>query len=369
MDNILTVMNKTVPLYDIVYAEDFSLLKDELIKHCESTQKVCIVTDSNVEGYYLSSLKESIAGVFSSVCSFSFPAGEENKKLSTVENLYRFLIQKSFTRNDLLIALGGGVVGDITGFAAATYERGIRFVQIPTSLLAMADSSIGGKTGVDLDGLKNMVGAFYNPILVYINTSVLKTLPDRQYFAGFAEIMKAAIIKDASFYSSLIEDMYEICEKKNDTLIKMLLVANKIKKDIVEKDPKEKGERALLNFGHTIGHAIEKQKMGELFHGECVALGSIAAAFISYKRNLLSKDEYYEIRDMFVPFYLPISVDLLDIPRMISDIHHDKKCTDTGIRFILIKKIGKALIVDDVSDEEIIEAINEINFSEEDLKE
>ena len=156
-----------------------------------------------------------------------------------------------FDRKDLLIALGGGVVGDVTGFAAATYLRGIDFVQIPTTLLAQADSSIGGKTGVDFDGYKNMAGAFYMPRLVYMNISALKTLDDRQFYSGFAEVMKHGLIKDGSFYEWLLENMYEICDRDVGTLLEMVMRSCNIKKLVVEKDPTEKGDRALLNFGHT----------------------------------------------------------------------------------------------------------------------
>ena len=171
--------------------------------------------------------------------------------------------------------------GNLTGFTAATYLRGIDFIQIPTTLLAQADSSIGGKTGVDLDGYKNMVGAFYMPKLVYMNVSVLKTLEERQYFSGFAEIMKHGLIRDSVFYVWLLENMYEICDRDPDTLEEMVIRSSNIKKTVVEKDPMEQGERALLNFGHTIGHALEKAKNFALYHGECVALGCVAAAYWS----------------------------------------------------------------------------------------
>ena len=283
-----------------------------------------------------------------------------------MKNAYRFLIEEGFDRKDLLISLGGGVVGDTTGYVAATYLRGVSFIQIPTTLLAQADSSIGGKTGVDFEGYKNMVGAFKMPSLVYMNFQTLTTLDDRQFFSGFAEIMKHGLIKDASFYEWLIENMYDICERDLTTLSQMLQKSCDIKRMVVEKDPTEQGERALLNFGHTIGHAIEKAKNFELYHGECVALGSVAAAYISWKRELLSMEEYYEVRDMFVPFYLPISVDKIDPKEILRLTKSDKKMESGKIKFVLLKKIGKAIIDNTVTDEEILAAVNEIYFSEED---
>ena len=274
------------------------------------------------------------------------------------------MIDEKFDRRDLLIALGGGVVGDVTGYVAATYLRGIDFVQIPTTLLAQADSSIGGKTGVDFDGYKNMVGAFYMPKLVYMNISTLKTLDDRQFFSGFAEVMKHGLIKDGRFYEWLLENMYEICDRQVETLLEMVMRSCNIKKLVVEKDPTEKGERALLNFGHTIGHAIEKSRNFTMTHGECVALGCVAAAFISWKHEWLSMEEYYEIRDMFVPFNLPISLEDMDPDEILALTKSDKKMTGGTIKFILLKKVGKALIDLNVTDEDILGALREILYVE-----
>ena len=309
---------------------------------------------------------ELLQGKCTKAVKYVFPQGEANKTLDTVKEIYRFLIEEGFDRKDCLVALGGGVVGDVTGYAAATYLRGIDFVQLPTTLLAQADSSIGGKPGVDFDGYKNMVGAFKMPRLVYMNSSVLETLEDRQFFSGFGEVMKHGLIKDAAFYGWLIENMYEICEREPNVLQEMLIKSCTIKKLIVERDPGEQGERALLNFGHTVGHAIEKAKNYDLFHGECVALGAIAAAYISWKREMLSMEEYYEVRDMFVPFYLPISVDGIEPEEILRLTKSDKKMEAGKIKFVLLKKIGKAVLDNTVTDEEILEAIREIYFSEED---
>ena len=202
------------------------------------------------------------------------------------------------------------------------------------------------------------------PRLVYMNVGTLKTLDDRQFFSGFAEIMKHGLIKDAAFYEWLLDHMYEICDRDVDTLLEMVEQSCKIKKSVVEKDPTEKGDRALLNFGHTIGHAIEKAKNFSLTHGECVALGAVAAAFISWKRELLSMEEYYEIRDMFVPFNLPISIEELDPEEILRLTKSDKKVEGDSIKFILLKKVGKALIDRTVTDEDIRNAISEIHYVE-----
>ncbi len=365
----LTINYGKKPCYDIVFGQDFIGLAPELEALHAAERRICIVTDSNVEKLYAEEILGQIKEKCRKAVVFSFPAGEANKTLDTVRGLYAFLIKEGFDRKDLLIALGGGVVGDLTGFAASTYLRGIDFIQIPTTLLAQADSSIGGKTGVDFDGYKNMVGAFYMPKLVYMNVSALKTLEDRQFFSGFAEIMKHGLIKDHIFYVWLLENMYEICERDSAVLEEMVVRSSTIKKLVVEKDPTEQGDRALLNFGHTIGHAIEKAKNFELYHGECVALGCVAAAYISWKHELLTMDEYYEIRDMFVPFNLPISVDGISPEKVLELTKSDKKMNAGQIKFILLKKVGKAVIDMTVSDDDILNAIKEIYFSEEDLAE
>ncbi len=362
----LPVMYNKKPCYDIVFAQSFDGLWEELEELNAANRRLCIVTDSNVDRLYGDEVLRLLDGKCLKAAKYVMPAGEAHKNLDTVKGVYTFLIENGFDRRDMLVALGGGVVGDLTGYAAATYLRGVDFIQIPTTLLAQADSSIGGKTGVDFDGYKNMVGAFKMPSLVYMNVAALKSLEDRQFFSGFAEIMKHGIIKDAPFYEWLIEKMYEICERDLNVLEEMVMRSCSVKKLVVEKDPTEQGDRALLNLGHTIGHAIEKAKNFELYHGECVALGTVAAAFLSWKKEMLSMEEYYEIRDMFVPFYLPISVEGIDPQEILRLTKSDKKMAAGQIRFILLKKIGRAVISTDVTDEEILAAINEIHFSKED---
>lgn len=364
MSERMTILYEKKPCYDIVFTTDFSELIPELQTLDIENRRLCVITDSKVKNLYAEELMELLEGKCKKAVLFSFPAGEENKTLDTVRDIYTFLIQEKFDRKDLLIALGGGVTGDITGYAAATYLRGVDFVQIPTTLIAQSDSSIGGKTGVDFDGYKNMVGAFYMPKLVYMNVSTLKTLDDRQFFSGFAEVMKHGLIKDGRFYEWLLENMYEICDREPTVLLEMVQKSSLIKKLVVEKDPTEKGERALLNFGHTIGHAIEKYKNFTLTHGECVALGAVAAAFISWKHEWLSMEEYYEIRDMFVPFNLPISIEDIEPEKILELTKSDKKMEGDAIKFVLLKKVGKAVIDKTVTDEDILNAIAEIHYVE-----
>ena len=364
MDNRLTVNYENKPCYDIVFTSDFLGLTEEILALGFEKRRIAIITDTNVEKLYAEEVKKVLSKEFDTVVTYAIPAGEENKNLDEIRKIYDFLMERHFDRHDLLIALGGGVVGDMCGFVAATYLRGVSFVQIPTTLLAQTDSSVGGKTGVDLGGVKNMVGAFYMPRLVYINISTLNSLDDRQYASGFAEVMKYGLIKDESFYTWLIDNMYEISDKDPEVVLEMVKHSCDIKRAVVEKDPTEKGDRMLLNFGHTLGHAIEKYKNFEMLHGECVALGSIAAAFISWKRGLLSMEEYYEIRDMFVPFNLPISVEDIEKEAVLDITRSDKKADSDKIRFVLLKKIGKAFVDDSVTRQEMDKALDEIIYIE-----
>lgn len=352
--------------YDIFLERDFRALPDAVEKSGLSGRRLCIVTDSNVEELYAKEVSGLLSGIAQSVHIFSFPAGEENKTLDTVRELYAFLIEKHFERRDVLVALGGGVVGDLAGFAAATFLRGIDFIQVPTTLLSCTDSSIGGKTGVDFDQYKNMVGAFHSPRLVYMNLAALSTLTARQFASGMGEVLKHGLIRNEEFYAFLVNHFSEINDRELDVLIPMVRQSLEIKKDVVEKDPTEKGERAILNFGHTIGHAIEKYMGLKLMHGECVALGSIAACYISYRRGYLSTEEYYEIRDMFLPFFLPITLpDEADAAEILRLTKSDKKMNSGRIRFILLKKVGEAYIDTEVSDEEILSGIQELILKDE----
>ncbi|KIR01774.1 3-dehydroquinate synthase [Lachnospiraceae bacterium TWA4] len=343
---MITVHYDKKPIYSIVFGRNFLDATTHLKELDVDKKRVCIVTDSTVASYYLKEVEELFSTIARKVTSFVFPAGEENKQLSTIENLYEHLINHQFDRKDLLVALGGGVVGDMTGYAAATYLRGISFIQMPTTLLSQVDSSIGGKTGVDFKSYKNMVGAFYQPSLVYMNLSTLKTLTKRQYIEGMGEIIKHSLIKDASYYSWLKDHKDEILELNLDVCEEMIERSCQIKRQVVENDPTEKGERGLLNFGHTLGHAIEKEKGFSLLHGECVALGCVSASWISYEKGLISKEDYEDIIKTFEAFKLPIKVEITDSNSVLEAVKHDKKMEAGIIKFILLKKLGKLILTE-----------------------
>lgn len=346
--------------YSITLNDSFAQLPEDLTSAigADQTKKICIVSDSQVANIYLNKISDLLKNQFPHIFSFVFEAGEQSKNMDTVQKLYEHLILNKFDRHDLLIALGGGVVGDLTGFTAATYLRGIDFIQVPTSLLAQVDSSIGGKTGVDFQQYKNMVGAFYQPKLVYMSMEVFQSLPEKQFANGMAEEIKHGLIKDSAYYSWMKDNRTLICEKSPETMIDMLDIGCNIKRVVVENDPKEKGERALLNFGHTIGHAVEKLSDFKLYHGECVALGMVAASYLSVKKGNLTSDELHDIEQVLTAYQLPIHISGYDANEILETTKSDKKMIGGKVKFTLLNRIGEAYSDLSLTDEDLLEAIH-----------
>lgn len=359
LDNLTVHMNEE-PIYDISFADDFNSLPVLLAGQGIADKRVCIITETNVAPLYLEEITEQLKDHCKELISVVFEAGEGNKNLDTVKMIYEKLILAKFDRKDILIALGGGVTGDITGFVAATYLRGVDFIQIPTSLLAQVDSSIGGKTGVDFDSYKNMVGAFYMPKLVYINVSTLKTLSDEQFTSGMGEVIKHGLIQDQDYFHWLIDNKDLILQKDKSALLQMVKTSCNIKRIVVEEDPTEKGKRALLNFGHTLGHAIEKYMDLKLSHGACVGIGCILASEISYQKGHLTKDQVEMIKQIFHSFRFPdIHEFNLDVEEIISFTKNDKKMVGDKVKFILLRDIGDAYINMDITDNDMRLAFEE----------
>lgn len=372
--NDLLINIKDGASYPILFRNDFADLGKAVFSLPDMKgRKVCIVSDSKVAGLYLDIVRSTLSEYFDTVISFVFPEGEANKTLQTVQDLYQHLILNGFERKDVLAALGGGVTGDLTGFAAATYLRGIRFIQIPTSLLAQVDSSIGGKTGVDFRGFKNMVGAFHHPVLVYSCVKVLTSLHPWDYRSGLGEIIKHGLIRDKEYYEWLKDHSLELREpgpfyiRTPEMLTEMVMRSDKIKQAVVENDPEEKGERAVLNFGHTIGHAIEKYAYESLSHGMCVSVGMRAAAWLSKERGMISREDYDDICFTLSHTYqLPVNARFVNqqmgisAEEILQATKSDKKMEKGRVKMILLDQIGHAVICHDVSDQEILSAIKEI---------
>lgn len=320
--------------------------------------KMVLITDSNVDRAQAESCTAALLENGIEVHKYVIEAGEKSKNLDTIANIYKYLIGLKLDRTATLIALGGGVVGDITGFAAATFLRGINFVQIPTSLLAQADSSVGGKVGVDFEGSKNIIGAFYQPKLVYINVNTLKTLPEREIRSGLAEVIKHGIIKDEDFYDYVDYNIKKIYSCDEDVLQYLAKENCAIKGKIVEEDEKESELRAILNFGHTIGHAIETVSNFELLHGECVSLGIVGAFKLAQYLEMIDEAKVTKVSETLKKAGLPITLKGLDVNRVYDQMFYDKKIVNNKLLFILPKAIGNVVQLS-IDDEELIKRVLE----------
>lgn len=346
--------------YPILFENDFLSLGKALEKLGLRERRICVVADTNTAPLYLEEVMEELGKAGADVSSVVIPAGEDHKNLDTIRSIYQQMISSGLDRKSLLAALGGGVVGDMTGFAAATYMRGIDFIQIPTTLLSQVDSSVGGKTGVDFEGYKNMIGAFHQPRLVYINLNTLRSLPQEEFTSGMGEVVKTGLICDEQLFRMITSCYDHLAAFEWDTLCRTVRRCCEIKAQIVEKDPTEQGERALLNLGHTIGHAIEKEMNFTLRHGQCVGLGLRSAAALSVKKGTLTEEEYGEICRGLSSCLLPEKVSGLLPGQIIEAARKDKKASKGQIRFILMKGIGHSYIDTTVTEEEMLDAAREV---------
>lgn len=344
--------------YAITWNESFSQLPGVISGTSRNAGKICIVSDANVAALYIQEVIEAIKILPAKIYVYAIPAGESSKNLDSVRSLYTYLSDNRFSRNDLILALGGGVVGDLAGFAAATYMRGIDFIQIPTTLLAQVDSSVGGKTAVDLNGSKNMVGAFHQPRAVYMNCSTLQTLPEREFLAGMGEVLKTALLDSRAFFEYLIKERERILSFDPEALGEIVRRCCAYKADIVARDPEERTDvRAVLNLGHTIGHAIEKCMDLAWPHGYCVAAGTVGAAFLSQMRGLLSADDVEQIRSGIASYGLPCGFDGVTDDQLLSAMRSDKKRTGSLHRFVLLQAIGSPVVAADVTDDEVCDTV------------
>jgi shikimate kinase/3-dehydroquinate synthase len=323
-----------------------SLLSDvELLKRHIASQRVAIVTNTVVAPLYLQQVTETLQAAGKQVVSIVLPDGEEEKNWGSVMRIFDVLLSEKCDRKTMLIALGGGVIGDMTGFAAATYMRGVPFVQIPTTLLAQVDSSVGGKTGINHPLGKNMIGAFYQPQAVVADTMTLSTLPDRELSAGLAEVIKHGAIIDAPFFDWIEANIGKLMERDADALAYAIQRSCEIKADVVRQDEREGGLRAILNFGHTFGHAIEAGLgYGEWLHGEAVGCGMVMAADLSYRLGFIDERTRQRIAALVQAAGLPTVAPNLGTERWLELMQVDKKNEGGQIKFILLKPLGSAYI-------------------------
>jgi 3-dehydroquinate synthase len=307
-------------------------------------RRCAIISDRRVAPHYAAAARRSLAKAGFDPVLITVPAGETAKSLQSVQLCYNQLAAHRLERKSFIVALGGGVVGDLAGFVAATYLRGIAFVQVPTTLLAQVDSSVGGKVGVNLKAGKNLVGAFHQPRLVLCDLDTLKTLPEREYRSGLAEVIKYGIISDAALFARLEREMPKLLRRDVKTLAEIVARCCEIKADVVGRDETDFGPRAILNFGHTIGHALEAiSRYGKYLHGEAISLGQIAAAELSQRLSGLKPTDVGRVRELFQRAGLPTAVRLppAQCRRLFQAMQLDKKVSDGKIKFVLAQRIGK----------------------------
>lgn len=330
----------------------------DLIISCLPQKRVAIVSNSTVAPLYLEKLQTALEKQGVRTMPIILPDGEAHKNWETLNIIFDALLKNHCERNTTILALGGGVVGDLTGFAAATYLRGVPFIQIPTTLLAQVDSSVGGKTGINHPLGKNMIGAFYQPLMVLADSATLNTLPDRELRAGLAEVIKYGLIRDPAFFDWLEQNMHRLLARDPVTLNEAIQRSCENKAEIVAADEKEKGIRALLNLGHTFGHAIENgMGYGVWLHGEAVATGTVMAAELSRRMKLIGEADVQRIRKIFIQAGLPVVAPEMPAKRYLELMLLDKKVESGKTRFIVLNRIGEAVMRADIAPAALNETI------------
>lgn len=315
----------------------------EKIRNIYHGIKIVIVTDEHVNNYYGNKIEENLKQFQYEVYRIVLPPGEETKSFQMLTEIYNQFLDCKLTRSDLIVALGGGVIGDIAGFAASTYLRGVPYVQIPTSLLSQVDSSVGGKVAVDLARGKNLVGSFYHPKLVLIDPNVLDTLEDRFFWDGMAEVIKYGCIKDVALFNEL--KGYQTKEQVMENIEQIIYRCCEIKKDIVEQDERDTGERMLLNFGHTLGHAVETLYQYKKYtHGEAVAIGMYEISRRAEEKGLTASGVAEEIKELVTQYHLPYKLELPEMTPFLQTIQLDKKNLNHVLNVILLKHLGQSYI-------------------------
>ena len=328
-----------------------------VLRGLSKAKKAALVTDSHVGAVYAKDVEASLKGVGFEVARATVPAGEDHKTIATVSSIYDRLLTAGFERTTPVLALGGGVIGDMAGFVAATLLRGVPFVQIPTTLLSMVDASVGGKTGVNHAVGKNLIGAFHQPIAVLIDPATLRTLPARELHSGLAECIKHDVIRDDCGFANLENNVARALNLELDYLSELVAHNVAIKARVVASDPFEHGERAHLNFGHTFGHAIETVSKYEYAHGECVALGMVAAARAAVTLGMLDQRSCDRIVRVIETAGLPSKGMTLPVDQVVGAMIYDKKVKAGKVRFILPTRIGAVTIRDDVPEQVVREAV------------
>ncbi|MFW5998213.1 MAG: 3-dehydroquinate synthase [Halanaerobiaceae bacterium] len=347
--------------YPILIGNNLITDINNLISRQYQGNKIFLVTDENVNKIYKDRVLSLLDKQYQLI-TMIVPPGEKAKSFKYLKKGYDKLIKNNFHRDDIVIGFGGGVVGDLAGFLAASYMRGISLIQIPTTLLAQVDSSVGGKTAINHKMGKNLIGAFYQPDQVIIDTEFLHTLPLRELKTGLAEVIKYSFIENQdNFYQFLYDKKNDVYNLKNEVLIDIINISCRIKSNIVKKDEKESGIRAVLNFGHTIAHALESYYNYEKYtHGEAVSIGMLGAGELSYKTGLLSKNDRDMVYSIISLYDLPQRIETDALDELYNKMKYDKKAKNNKLRWILLKEIGKPVIKSDIEKDLIFEAMEEL---------
>lgn len=357
--NILTVMAKQLA-YPIYFDNSYDNLRNAVKYAGLANRKAVVLTDSNVEDIYLKDVLSQLEDSFSEIYFHSFPSGEQNKNLDIIKSFYGFFTEKNLDRQSVVLALGGGVTGDMAGFAAATYMRGIPFVQLPTTLLSQVDSSVGGKVGVDFLGNKNFIGAFYQPRFVYINLKTIESLPPEQFTSGMGEVIKHGLIRDISYYRYILDNTEKILNKNPDTLEKLIEGSCRIKAEVVEFDEREENLRQILNFGHTYGHAIESLSNFTELHGHCVAHGMRGGLHLSLALGNISQETLKEYDSLLNTFSFPPLKAKYSVEEIYTQMLSDKKTKNDRLNLVALDKVGNAYVEIEAPKEYVMSSIDYI---------
>jgi len=334
----------------------------EKLKKVSSSRVAIVISDGNVSRLYGDRIQEILEDAGFAVNSFVVPPGEESKSINTAIDIYNFLIKKRVERDDILIALGGGMIGDLAGFVAATYLRGIPWVQVPTSLVAMVDASIGGKVAVNHHQGKNLIGAFYQPNFVLADTQTLATLPKRELTSGWAEVVKYGLILDKEFFKFLESNAGRLIKLEQDVVSKAIIRSASLKAQVVSQDEKERGQRIILNYGHTIAHGLEAAtQYSHFLHGEAVAIGMMGAAKLSQKSGILPPDVVKRQQSLLQNFGLPATFSSTGLAEIAKAMEVDKKTRAKKIRWVLLEDIGETAIRANVSQQDVMAVLEELS--------
>lgn len=324
----------------------------------ENRQHVVVITDEQVADHYLTTVTQQLEKVSTRVDAITIPVGEPSKSVATLETLWSRLLELNTDRKSTIIALGGGVVGDLAGFAAASFARGIDFIQIPTSLLAQVDSSVGGKVGINLPAAKNMVGAFWQPKFVLVDPEVLTTLDEANYVSGMAEVVKYGVIMDAPFFQQLGDNVKQILGRDAEAMTDVIAKCCELKANVVREDETEStGRRAILNYGHTFGHAIENvYGYGKYLHGQAIAIGMQSAAHLAMEQGMVDEEFFKQQTELLNSLGLPLTIESGRETELVAAMHRDKKVVSGKLKLVLPTKIGDVQLVDAPDDASLARA-------------